>query len=362
MNLLRTKTIDSALPAFLQEPSHRKRAELKQTIRVTLFACLYSAITAIAVRGDIYAVLRMVLYFGLPLSIQIWGLRQVQKAAKKWPYLVAVLVVALAFTLVFTINLILAPLAIGGYFAERFQHAIEFVKQTWWWLYPASYLWIVIILSFRAISKKIGPGVFWNWIRGYYHLPRHENRVFMFLDLKGSTTLAEEMGNEKFGALLRDFMDDLGDAVAASKGQISHYIGDEAVLTWQDPQGFKKAAPVECFYRFKQIIIDRKDHYLDAYGLVPEFKAGIHHGEVVATEVGSLKSEIVYLGDVLNTTARIQSMCNEFQTDLLISQETSEQLPSLPWLGLEPVGEVVLKGKLQPVSLVRAYLNLGIRT
>jgi len=51
-------------------------------------------------------------------------------------------------------------------------------------------------------------------------------------------------------------------------------------------------------------------YYLSKYGRVPVFKAGIHGGKVMALEVGSVKKELAYLGDIVNTTARIQGECN----------------------------------------------------
>jgi adenylate cyclase len=47
------------------------------------------------------------------------------------------------------------------------------------------------------------------------------------------------------------------------------------------------------------------------------FKAGLYFGKVVSAQIGDLKREIVYNGDVLNTTARIQAECNTYQRDCL---------------------------------------------
>ena len=53
-------------------------------------------------------------------------------------------------------------------------------------------------------------------------------------------------------------------------------------------------------------------HY--QYGVVPEFKAGFHVGFATVGEIGVLKKIIAFSGDVLNTTSRIQSNCNKFDT------------------------------------------------
>jgi len=88
-----------------------------------------------------------------------------------------------------------------------------------------------------------------------------------------------------------------------------------------------KAQCVRCFFLMQRSIEARKYSYLRQYGHYPRFKAGLHCGRVVATWVGKVKRKIVYHGDVLNTTARIQSLCNELGQELLISEDLLTQLP-----------------------------------
>jgi len=47
------------------------------------------------------------------------------------------------------------------------------------------------------VSDKFGPGNLWRFIRGRYYQPRQEERIFMFLDLKSATTIAEKIGDER---------------------------------------------------------------------------------------------------------------------------------------------------------------------
>jgi len=63
-----------------------------------------------------------------------------------------------------------------------------------------------------------------------------------------------------------------------------------------------------------------KNKYLDLYGVYPEFKAGLHAGKVVVTWIGDIKKEIVYHGDVLNTTSRLEAECNRYNQTLLVSE------------------------------------------
>ena len=85
---------------------------------------------------------------------------------------------------------------------------------------------------------------------------------------------------------------------------------------------------------------------------MPEFKAGLHAGEVVSAQIGGLKREVVYSGDVLNTTARIRSLCGELGEDLLVSRELQSQVQLPSGLETRPVESVSLRGKEREVGLV----------
>ena len=220
-----------------------------------------------------------------------------------------------------------------------------------------AYIQVLFITGIRGVSRKLGPGTFWNWIRGYYYTPKEEERIFMFLDIRHSTQLAEQLGDLKFSKFVRDFFDDLTSPITETRAEVSHYIGDEVVLTWWPDRGFNDANCMQLFFRMQSIIDRRRQYYMDEYGVVPEFKAGAHIGHVVATEVGNIKSEIVYHGDVLNTTSRVQGACNELGAQFLITDALAQRLPPAPWLELQPIGAVALKGKTEKVQLLSATVK-----
>ena len=209
---------------------------------------------------------------------------------------------------------------------------------------------LVINTGFQ-ITRKIGPGMFANWVTGRYYTPREEERIFMFLDMKDSTAIAERIGNLKYSALVRDFFRDLTYPVLETKGEVSHFIGDEAVLTWKPANGLDKGNCVQCFFKMRAAISDRAVYYREQYGFVPEFKAGLHVGPVVATEVGEIKSEIVFHGDVLNTAARIQALCNAEGEPLLLSGELADRLATPAGFALRRIGTRTLKGKAHDVEI-----------
>ena len=78
----------------------------------------------------------------------------------------------------------------------------------------------------------------------------------------------------------------------------------------------------------------------------------------MAGEVGVVKRDIVYSGDVLNTTARIQSKCNELGVNILFSEYLLDKLSlSLGSLHSRRIGNMELRGKQQNVDLYTINLS-----
>ncbi len=87
------------------------------------------------------------------------------------------------------------------------------------------------------------------------------------------------------------------------------------------------------------------------YGLIPTFKAGIHCGSVIVGEVGIIKRDITYSGDVLNTTSRILNKCGEFKEEVIASTELLSELHLSNDYFSRPLGAIKLKGKQNEVLL-----------
>ncbi len=90
---------------------------------------------------------------------------------------------------------------------------------------------------------------------------------------------------------------------------------------------------------------------MDRYGVYPEFKAGVHGGKVIVTWIGELKKEIVYIGDVLNTTSRIQEYCKSLGKDFLISEELLKKVNQLGEIKASYVENTILRGKESKIIL-----------
>lgn len=207
------------------------------------------------------------------------------------------------------------------------------------------------------VNSKFGQGVFWDIIRGKYNIPKEEKRIFMFLDLNASTAIAEQLGNEVYHALLKDFFADITYPILDNHGNIYQYVGDEVVVEWRYKTGIKNAQCVKCFFDIKLHIEKNKEKYLHQYGMVPSFKAGIHCGKIVAGEIGIIKRDITYSGDVLNTTSRILSMCHEFEVELIASVDLVAELSLSDHYTPHSLGSIKLKGKEKEIQLIALHQN-----
>jgi adenylate cyclase len=220
-------------------------------------------------------------------------------------------------------------------------------------------LTISLVSNFMdELHRKLGTDAIFNIVFGKYHQLKQEDRLFLFIDLNHSTEIAEEMGEMEFSHFLQDYYYDISEPIARYFGRVYQYVGDEVVVTWPLKKGVKFGLCVRCFFAIQKQIRRYQDQYEKRYGRVPEFKASLHGGNIVVSEVGKYKSEIAYHGDVLNTTARMLSKCHELNADFIISDFIVERVEMPKYLKVDSLGSFQLKGKQQEVELYSVYLSL----
>jgi class 3 adenylate cyclase len=176
-------------------------------------------------------------------------------------------------------------------------------------------------------------------------------RIFMFLDIRSSTTIAEELGHVQYFELLNDFFNDIAEPISKNKGQIYQYVGDEVVVSWGVEDGISNANCIQCFFDIVDIMSRHSHKYESKYGIRPSFKAGMHFGKVSTGTVGTLKKEIIYTGDVLNTASRIEGLCNKHDVDLLLTKSLIDKLPLDHTFSPKRIGEISLRGKSTEIML-----------
>jgi adenylate cyclase len=215
---------------------------------------------------------------------------------------------------------------------------------------PFFAVFAVTINFVLQMNRMLGINVLGYFAAGIYRRPKAEERVFLFVDLVGSTQLAERLGSARYFELLRRFVDDLSDPVLESDGEIYQYAGDEVVITWRLAAGVRAASCITCFFAIRTAVARHATRYEREFGVVPQFRGGLHGGTVTAGELGDLRQQIVFVGDILNTAARLEEYAKRSQLDLVVSGALLERL-TLP-AGVEATwcGELALRGKDAPVT------------
>ena len=258
---------------------------------------------------------------------------------------------------VFIVLISMVRSVVNPYLLERFFNSPnpEALRESWdafFFLLLLYNIVIGLVISFiNQVNKKYGPGVLIPLLLGKYRKPKEEERIFFFMDLKSSTSIAEALGHLKYSAFIRDSFMDINAVLPAYHAQIYQYVGDEIVFTWTIEEGLKDFSCIQFFFACEARFKARSGHYLKQYGQVPEFKAGLHMGKVTAVEVGDIKRDIAYHGDTVNTAARIQSVCNEYNKNFLTSLYIWENTGIENYYKTESLGMIKLKGKSKPVEI-----------
>ena len=209
----------------------------------------------------------------------------------------------------------------------------------------------MLFRSLLEVRRKVGPGNTRALITGRYHTPREENRVFLFLDLKGSTSIAENLGHSRYSQFIRHCFHDLTESVLTFQAEIYQFVGDEVVLTWPRNRADAVNKSLGTFFSFQERLSERKAWYEGEFGVAPEFRAGLDEGSVTVTEVGDIKREIAFHGDALNSAARLLELCREYDAAILASGTIRASIAAVPGLSTELHGDITLRGKNDPVAV-----------
>lgn len=298
--------------------------------------------------------LRMVLTFG-PIAGILFGITQIKVERYYYRRIPLWKLTILGFiqnTLIMSLMLVLAY--------NFFKHIVGFNREVSFFEFISnpsailvffySLLVNFVMASLRQINLLLGQGNLRRFIRGDFYTPRVENRVFMFIDLKGSTTIAEKLGHISYSQFIQDCFFDLK-VVQQHRAEVYQYVGDEVVLSWKSSSNFDYTHCIKAFWAFEDQLLKRKSYYVNKYGIEPYFKAGISEGEVTTSEVGEIKKEIAYHGDTLNITSRIQEMCNSLGKSLLASEIFINKLKDKSPFQIQFECEEALRGKMEKVKV-----------
>ena len=220
------------------------------------------------------------------------------------------------------------------------------------WMVKKTPGWLLTFLLLEVIVemiKKYSPGIFFDVLMGKYRHPKVEKRIVMFIDLKDSTPIAEKLGNVDYFRFIRRFIEVVSTALIQYQGRIYQYVGDEIVVSWQfNPKNARRC--IDALIETRKLIQKNGENFRRHYDITPEFRVGIHIGDVTIGEIGIIKKDLAMSGDTMNTTARIRSACSELNQKFIVSKDVIDTLDLKDWQS-ESLGIIDLKGKNSGIEL-----------
>src|SRR5215471_6110589 len=320
-------------------------------------------VVASVLLGSIYgSLLNVAAYgtpsFGIPIGaihgfllsatiglLEIFGTRsRPGRVVEQAPFLVTLLVKGLVYgSLIAFVNVVEPGTRLLG--VPRGTGRLQLVSVIFSFVATAAFIFML------QISQIIGQRTLRDWVLGRYHRPRHEDRFFLFIDIAGSTALAERIGPIAVHRFLNGVFLQAADPVDDYRGEIHQYVGDEIVITWLEQDGRPGARPIGCFAAIEAALEAAAPDFLRDFDAAPRVRGALHFGPVVVGEVGGRKRDIVFHGDAMNTTSRLEQMARELNRSLVVSADAWRRLLDAHRWVVEDLGTHVLRGRASPLHV-----------
>jgi len=286
------------------------------------------------------------------------------RALTRLPFVVSVLIKSAAYFLVVlaTIGGRLGPNAAalvgGGEVAAQIAQIDAVFPRSLAVVVAALVTTLLVLL--RQASQLVGERTFRMVMRGRYRRPRPEERFFLFVDIVGSTPVAEKLGALSVHRYLNRIFQASSDPVDDHGGEVYQYVGDEMVITWLVPEGRAGAKPLACLFAIERALAEAAPEFERQFGTVPRLRAALHAGEVVTGEAGGSRRAIVFHGDVMNATSRIENLTRTLGHSFLVSEDARARMVDTDAYVFTDLGLQELRGKQAPVRVFAVALRAGI--
>lgn len=216
---------------------------------------------------------------------------------------------------------------------------------------PVALLAALAIAFCFEVDRLLGQGMLWRLATGRYHAPRIEERAFLILDLAGSTAVAQQIGPEKFLALLDHLLAAMSPVFVAHRAEVYRYVGDGIILSWPLADAIEDARILRCLDAAVRRMVAERPRVAARFGVAPAGRAALHCGPIAVGAIGDARREIAFLGDTLNIAAKIEKAAGERGLSGVASRDLVERLRLPPGFGARPLGPVELPGSARPVEL-----------
>ena len=282
-------------------------------------------------------------------TLEIFGARtRPGQAVERAPFLATVLIKALVYGGVIAVVEATSP---GARAFGQIPAYPPFTSAFGLMAIAFSVVMTIAFLFLIEVVRLVGASTLRAIVLGRYHRPRAEERFFLFIDVVGSTPLAERLGPAGVHRFLDRVFRLAADPIDDARGHIYQYVGDEVVVTWTVAAGRVAARPLQCFFSIEEALRRDGDLFVRRFGAAPRLRAALHAGPVIVGEVGETKREIVFHGDVMNTAARLEQVSRDLDRRFVASADALERLEDTEGFALEDLGLQTLRGRAAPVRV-----------
>ncbi|MGC1559730.1 MAG: adenylate/guanylate cyclase domain-containing protein [Bradyrhizobium sp.] len=229
---------------------------------------------------------------------------------------------------------------------------LEMSSKTFWSGLIYSAVISVAMNLVLGIGNIVGQRAFLNFITGRYHTPVEENRFVLFVDIAGSTGLAERLGGIGIHRLLDRTFRLLTLPVVDYRGEVLNYVGDEVIVTWPERGGAIDCRPLRCFVAMRDELARASGQFEREFGVAPRIRGSLHFGSVIVGEIGDIKRAIVFNGDVMNTAARLEELSRGVEGGFLASCVAMEQFRSTLPVKVCDQGRLTIRGRTDGIDVV----------
>ncbi|MCR5521849.1 MAG: adenylate/guanylate cyclase domain-containing protein [Lachnospiraceae bacterium] len=185
---------------------------------------------------------------------------------------------------------------------------------------------------------------------------RNKDIAVLFIDIRGFTTMSENLSPEEVVNILNEYFAVVTDAVFKNKGTIDKFIGDACMAVFNSPFDLDDYVyrAVHTGWDILQSGQKLQNTLMEKYGRTINFGIGVNCGEAVIGNIGcEFRMDYTAIGDTVNTSSRLESNAKAGQ--LLISEEVLRRLDGR--LTVEEIGAIPLKGKSKSIMV---YNVVGI--
>ena len=174
----------------------------------------------------------------------------------------------------------------------------------------------------------------------------------LFSDIRGYTTLTENLEAGKVVEMLNAYFETMVEAVFNHEGTLDKFIGDAIMAVYGAPLPLQNHAwaAVQSALDMRQRLVKFNSDRITQNQPKIRIGIGISSGEVVSGNIGSQrKMEYTVIGDGVNLSSRLEGVTKQYGCDIVLSEHTYELCRDKIWV--RELDKTRVKGKTQPVSI-----------